>query len=215
MRHKLSSSFGIAGVLCAALILVPGAAPVLDTGKCECATAKLQNGWCGACDVGWVAAIRIESRKLFEAIDAHGHKVDPTSYDCKSCKVAIESDGFCETCKTGFVNKEAYFSRLTWALGRGTVVKRDELNCPKCITHLGAAGWCEKCSRGFVGNFAYSDRKLFSVASRGRAVLIQAIAKAEDCEDCAVAMAIDRWCPICRKSYEDGKLVGERPKKKD
>lgn len=209
MRRLRSSCIGLVAAACAALVLIPGAAPVLDTGQCECEAAKAQNGWCSACDVGWVAAVRIESRKLFDAIDAHGHKVDPTTYGCKSCQTAIESDGFCDTCKTGFVRKEAYFSRLTWALGLGTVVKRDELKCPACIAHQGSAGWCERCSRGLVGHFAYTDRGLFKIASRGREVLIQAIAKIGDCEDCAVAMAIDRWCPICRKSYEDGELVEE------
>lgn len=196
----------VPAALAIALIAV-GAAPVSNSDECACAASQMRNGWCSACEVGWVAAVRIESRRLFDAIDAHGHKVDPTTFHCASCQKAIAGDGFCGACKVGFVEKEAYFSRLTWALGRGTVLTDDDIECGKCAAHLSSAGWCDKCKRGLVGHFAYKDKKLFRIAARGRAVLIQAIAKVSDCEDCAIALAIDRWCPKCRVSYEDGKLV--------
>ena len=48
-------------------------------GACDCAPARRHNEWCAACDTGWVAGFRVESRTLFDALDAHGHDASEPS----------------------------------------------------------------------------------------------------------------------------------------
>ena len=74
-------------VLAAVLLLMPPPHP--DRLKpCRCAPAKLHNGWCRPCAVGYVAGVKIKSHLLFEDLDAHGHQFDPAMIECESCHQA-------------------------------------------------------------------------------------------------------------------------------
>ena len=88
-------------------------------GECACARAKLENEWCKACGVGYVAGLKMKSLLLWEELDAHGHKIDPKVMQCATCRAALDVDGFCEKCSIGFVAKQAYLSRLSYYLAKG------------------------------------------------------------------------------------------------
>lgn len=173
----------------------------------RCQFSKEHNDWCSACDVGYVAAVPIRSRDLFEAIDAHGHDVNTESFDCEGCKQAIRTEGFCPKCKVGFVHEQAYFSKLTWLLGMGEVRPADSLHCDTCRKHVEKPGWCDHCKLGMVGHFAYRDKNRFDEAVKAYGSLQKAIKTVDQCPSCAIAIAVDRSCHHCKKSYEDGELV--------
>ncbi len=174
---------------------------------CTCATLKERGGWCDACKVGYVAAVRIDSEALFHAIDAHGHDIRPDSFRCTTCRKMIASDGFCGSCKTGFVNGQAYFSRLTYLLATGTVRPAGKITCAKCRTHLSKPGWCEPCGVGMVGHVAFKNKEKFLRAKLAYEGLLAAVATVPKCLSCAVAMAVDRSCRRCKKTYLHGKPV--------
>ena len=174
---------------------------------CTCSTNKVWNGWCDSCQVGYVASVKIESAVLFHAIDAHGHEIRVDSLRCKTCRIAVESDGFCKKCRTGFVEKQAYFSKLTYLLAKGKVQQPASLECEKCRAHTKLPGWCDKCHVGMVGFVSFTDKEAFALAVKSYNVLLKAIHYVEKCQSCAVAMAVDRKCRRCDKAYEDGKVV--------
>ena len=171
---------------------------------CSCARAKLENGWCDACDVGYVAAMKIESAMLFEALDAHGHDIDPQSIKCRWCTTAVESDGFCDSCSRGFVKRRLYFSKLTWLLAGGKPQKRSAIACQQCRQNSESSGWCKPCRTGMVGNVALQDEKKFRQAKQEYQLLLKAVRKSATCESCAVAMFTGARCPICKISYKRG-----------
>lgn len=181
--------------------------------KCRCSANRVRNGWCDPCEVGYVASVKIESAALFHAIDAHGHETRPDSLRCETCRIAIESDGFCKKCRTGYIGKKAYFSKLTYLLAQGKVQKPAAVACDKCQGHIQHPGWCDTCHVGMVGHIALTDRGTFSQAVKAYNVLMKAIQYLEKCQDCAIAMAIDRKCYRCKTSYEGGKLVQQQDAK--
>lgn len=197
--------------LVASLVVIgPGAAadpPKADPDKCTCPTAKIHNGWCARCKVGYAASVKVPSALLFEAIDAHGHDIDAASLRCSTCRAASKSSGFCNACRIGFVNGLAYLSRLTYLLAKGKVTDPATYNCPTCRGHSARFGWCRQCRRGMVGHFAYTDRTVFEEAVREVQRLRSAIAKLKDCELCAIAMITDARCPKCNIHYKEGKRV--------
>jgi hypothetical protein len=180
---------------------------------CRCQFSKEHNGWCGACDVGYVAAVPIQSRELFEAIDAHGHDVDTDSFHCDGCQNAIRTDGFCAKCKIGFVDEQAYFSKLTWLLGKGEVKPAGSLRCDECRRHIEKPGWCDHCKLGMVGHVAYRDRSRYDEAVKAYGALQKAIRTVGTCTSCAIAIAVNRTCHRCKKTYLDGEL--DKPAAKD
>lgn len=199
--------------LIALLLAVPlaSAAPPVET-SCTCEAARLDNGWCDGCGIGYVASVGIKSHMLYEALDAHGHEIDPDSIECRTCQAALASDGFCESCNWGFVGKELYFSRLTYHLARGEIKDVRKLTCRVCVknarqTKLPLEGqrWCDACGLGMVGNVAFRDRKDYEAASKELERLLKAVRTLERCEYCAVALFMDARCPRCGISYKDGK----------
>src|SRR5512145_2390386 len=102
-----------------ALLLLMGGAESVTPGRCACAQALENDGWCDVHGVGYVGSIEVVSRLLYETLDAHGHAVDPTTFECPSCQEAIATAGFCETHRVGFIGGQAYFSRLSYELARG------------------------------------------------------------------------------------------------
>ena len=186
---------------------------------CTCAAAKVTNGWCEAHGIGYVALVPIRSRMLYETLDAHGHTLDLGTFQCPSCKKAIESDGFCVEHRVGFVKKQAYFSRLTYELARGESRDPATITCPVCRKNAESHGWCSKCKLGMVGTTAIRDKKAYEAVANAIEILTAATKAIERCEDCAVAMVTDTQCPRCRITYKNGKPLppnsgpsGSKPK---
>ncbi len=195
-------------VFVAPFILLPLFA-VQPPGKpeCTCEADKLKNGWCRKCEVGYVAAVAITSEVLFEALDAHGHRINPDSMKCELCRKALASDGFCTRCNWGFVDHQLYYSKLTYLLAKGKPKVLSSIKCSSCRKNTLKPGWCDSCKVGMVGNVAFKDKKTFEQASREHRKLLAAVELASRCEFCAVALLTDAKCPTCKKTYKDGKEI--------
>jgi len=178
------------------------------TEDCTCATSRESNGWCPVHEFGYVGGVKVTSRWLYEAADAHGHEVDVSTFVCTACRSAIASNGFCETHRIGFVNKLAYFSRLTYQLGKGEVRHASSITCPTCRRNSETYGWCAKSGVGMVGQVAIRKREDFDQAVKALRVFIVANEAAPRCEYCAVAIITDTECPVCKIGYMDGKALG-------
>lgn len=144
---------------------------------------------------------------LFEALDAHGHELDIVNVKCPSCRDAIARDGFCETCRIGWVKKLAYFSRLTYHLARGKACDPAALTCATCRKNAATHGWCAACGIGMIGNVAVTDRTDFEGGCRGFDLMSAAVAASGRCEACALAILNDEPCFYCKITYRDGKPV--------
>jgi len=179
-------------------------------GDCTCAVTKLSGGWCGACKFGHIAGFKITSEQLFEALDAHGHDIDPNRILCPSCKKALDSDGYCEPCRMGFVGKKAYLSRLTYALARGRPHDLSQLSCATCKKNGQRFGWCETCKVGMLGNVAISERKEFERGTNEIELLLSAVEKLEKCESCAVALFAGGRCLTCMIAYHAGQPIDKK-----
>lgn len=173
--------------------------------ECTCKEARLHGGWCSKCGVGYVAAVRIESADLFEALDAHGHHIDPQRIECSSCQKALKADGFCDRCRMGFVKKQAYLSRLTYHIALGKETADADIACKTCKDFAGQTGWCDKCQRGWFGFVSTDRKKDYDQAARAYAILVAAVKMLQKCDTCAVAMVTGARCPSCNVSYKDGK----------
>jgi len=174
---------------------------------CTCEAARLDTGWCDRHGVGYVAAIPIRSRMLYETLDAHGHTLDPNAFTCEVCREAIRSDGFCARDRIGFVGTLAYFSRLTYELARGERRPPGTMDCPVCRKNAESHGWCDTCRVGMIGAVQMKDRDGYDRAAAAIRILVAANGKAADCEGCAVAMVTDSLCAQHRIRYRDGKPV--------
>lgn len=181
---------------------------------CDCAEASLRNGWCRPCVVGYVAGVPIKSAMLFEALDAHGHDIDPDSISCSPCRRALDTDGFCAKCRVGYVKKQLYFSELTYIMARGTPRDPAKITCTPCRGRAqaamrrgplaDAAGWCKAERAGTVGNVQFKDRKDFDRARRQYALLARAVKASKRCEYCAVAIFTRGACPDHGRSVDEG-----------
>lgn len=174
---------------------------------CTCPVAKVNNGWCNDCELGYVAGVMINSQMLFEALDAHGHEIGPGGVQCDSCQKAIQIDGYCERDRIGWVNQQAYFSTLTYRLAKGQATDISTISCPICRANAQTQGWCDSCRVGMVGNVAFDNKEDFQEASQPYGVLLGAAEMAETCEMCASAMLFDSTCPVCRITYKNGKEI--------
>ncbi len=168
---------------------------------CACALARETNGWCRDCEVGYLASIRIPSPMLFEALDAHGHAIDPNLLRCDVCRKAIETDAFCERSRIGYVGKQAYLSKLAYYAARGEVKNRPTLDCVTCRKNAEHHGWCESCGIGMVGDLALENRADLEDARQAFDLLGRALRKLATCETCAVATATGGRCPVCKISF--------------
>ena len=174
---------------------------------CTCTTARATNGWCSLHELGYVAGVKVTSRWLYEAADAHGHDVDVATFTCPDCRRAVATNGFCEVDRIGFVDNRAYFSRLTYELARGEIRPPSSIRCPTCRKNADTHGWCAKSRVGMIGEVAIRDRAAFDRAVAALDIFMVANAVAARCPYCAVAVITDTECPICRIAYKDGKPV--------
>ena len=180
-------------------------APAISLANCTCSKSKLEGGWCTACRAGYIAGLRIASLELFEVLDAHGHDYDPEKIQCEACKRAIQSQGFCDSCRIGFWKNQAYLSRLSYHLARGRVVEK--VDCLACRGHRERPGWCEICGVGFIGNVAISSRDEFDRAKPEFERLVSAVEMLKRCEWCAVALFSDGYCTTCKIQYSGGRRI--------
>jgi len=181
-----------------------------QTDKCVCKRARVENGWCGKCGVGYIGGLKIPSKMLYEEIDPHGHDIDPKRIQCLSCRAAIAKDGFCRVCNIGFVHGQAYLSKLAYRLALGRRIDPDKLTCPVCRTNAQSYGWCEKCGKGFVGAFLFTDKATFEAAVAARKIIEAAVRELKHCKFCAAAIVCNGYCPRCKKRFCDGHVVTEK-----
>ncbi len=172
---------------------------------CRCAVARVDDGWCPKCEVGYYANIQIKSVTLFETLDLHGHEIDPKKSRCESCRAAHASGGFCESCHMGFIDGRGFFSRVCYAMAKGATAP------PPPDGQAYAERWCGHCHSGRVANRAFSSESDWSEARRWRDILAAAAKKADACEPCATAMITDGRCFRCRVQYRDGKPAAAAP----
>ncbi|OWY69710.1 hypothetical protein B7486_18875 [cyanobacterium TDX16] len=173
---------------------------------CEsCVLARLENQWCEACRVGYVAGVAMKSKILFECMDAHGHELQLDAIECPECQAAVKVDGFCDHCKTGWINKLAFFSKLTYVLGKGKVHTTESIGCAGCRKNAERYGWCDECKVGMIGNTAVADRKLFGEGSQAFETMLLAVEASPRCESCAMAIVTDTPCHLCKVTYRGGK----------
>ena len=178
-----------------------------DLPPCTCAVAREADGWCEQHHVGYIAGITIHFKLVFEQMDAHGHVVDLSTFQCETCQKAIQTEGFCERDSVGFVKKLAYFSRLTYELARGERTPRAGITCRICRKNVESQGWCERCKIGRIGPVAIRDREAYERAAHAADLLRAANEAAVRCEWCGVSVLTNARCPVCRITYKDGKPV--------
>ncbi len=186
-------------------VLFPTIAVVLVSGsvvlaECKCGIAKIQNGWCSDCKVGYVAGIKIKSDALFESLQ--GHEVDKAKIKCPSCKKAHDTGGFCESCKSGFADGKAYHSWVAYRLAGGKIKRTADIKCAGCRKAAEQSGWCTACAVGYVAHRKYADRKDYEQAAEAQKVL--RLAGASNCEKCAIAMVSDGECAQCKVKFAKG-----------
>ncbi len=190
-----------------AVVLLASPMDVSPQDRCTCATTRVTNGWCSIHSFGWVGGLRIDSAWLYRALDAHGHDLDLTTFTCPSCKRAIETDGFCEEHRIGFVHKQAYFSRLTYEMGKAEPVDVASLSCAVCRKNTETHGWCARDKVGMIGPFAIRSRPDYDQAEKALEIVRLAAVESKRCDQCAGAIITDGTCPFCRIKYKDGKPV--------
>lgn len=181
--------------------------------------AATANGWCRPCRVGYLATVEIRSKKLFEAIDPHGHDLRPEGMQCGGCREAWATDGYCYDCRIGYVDGHGYFTKLTYHLAKGDARDPATLTCGVCAAAAAdtklppaGAGWCDACERGMVGNVEFRDRKDYDAARKQFDLLLRAVKESERCEMCSMLLFYGGVCRSCDITYRNGKVVPEGPK---
>ncbi len=186
-------------------------------GECSCSVARQEHRWCAHCEVGYVAGQPVPSRSLFEALDAHGHDIDPTKIRCESCQKALSTDGFCDKCCFGFNGGLLYFSPLSWCVAKGTPrgvaesrpktpsqPQSKPAKGPCSVEHVGLpkdTQFCESCGEGIVGNVVFTEAHLFDIARDELRCLRLSVARLEECEICAIAQFLRSRCRQCDHDF--------------
>ena len=179
-----------------------GASADRSQALCSCELARKTNGWCRECGVGYVASIQVPCAILFEALDAHGHTIDPNFLRCEACRQAVANDGFCDRSGIGFVRKQAYFSRLAYYTARENLRERSSIDCAVCKkTATVHGGWCAACKIGTVGDLTLRIETDLKEAQKAIETLQSALGKLATCETCAVAIVTGGRCPLCKVAY--------------
>lgn len=163
---------------------------------CRCTRARVVNGWCAHCRVGYMAAIPVPSAALFELIDTHGHDFAAERIDCRTCRDAMTRDGHCPRCGIGFVGDRMFLSSLTWALVQGSLEPAAPGGCGGAAGHV-RDGWCEACGVGRAGAVVLRDRVAHDVAAAELPRLRRALAHAVPCDNCAAAAFSGIVCRVC------------------
>jgi hypothetical protein len=107
--------------------------------------------------------------------------------------------------RRGWVNRLAYYSRLTFQLAKGKPQDVATIQCPACRKNAERCGWCDACKQGMIGHVAITHRADFDDGRRGYELMMLGIETLPRCEGCAIAIVMDRMCPFCRIDYREGK----------
>jgi hypothetical protein len=174
---------------------------------CTCASSRETNGWCPVHEIGYVGGIKVTSRWLYEFMDAHGHQLDLSTFTCPTCKSAIATNGFCELHHVGFVNQLAYYSLLTYELGKAEARPPSTITCATCRKNSETYGWCARSGLGMVGPFVIRNRQDYDRAVSALKIFLVANETAKRCNYCAGAILTNSECPACRIRYKDGKAM--------
>jgi len=186
------------------LLLLAGTLP-MPAAECNCSTVKERDSWCEVHAIGYIAGLGIRTYVLFEALDAHGHEVDPAAFPCPNCRRAIEADGFCEEHRVGFVSGLAYFSRLTFLVASARATGGSAVPCPECRKVAQQNGWCDACGgAGFIGPVRFPGKRAYQEVVRALELVRRADVVGQRCAQCAAAMVTDSICPVCKLDYRDG-----------
>jgi hypothetical protein len=172
-----------------------------------CAEARRTHGWCAAEQVGYVAGVEIRSHRLYEALDAHGHDIEPKAVTCGTCRKAIETDGFCPAHRMGYVGGQAFLSPLTWHIARARTIDPGTVACRVCRRHTRGIGWCDRHRVGIAGPVAIDDRARFEEFQAAYRILLAAVEKSAACDACAAALVADGYCATHRVKYKDGQAA--------
>lgn len=178
--------------------------------ECTCDAAKLRGGWCGHCEAGYVAGIRLAARPLYDALQ--GERVEAARITCEGCKTALKTAGACEHCHLAFARDHKYTSVMAQRLARGEPQDPAAIQCAACRTNAERYGWCDKCNVGMVQRLAFRDKEHYEQARRAYETLAKAAKLADKCSPCAVAMVTDGTCRKCEITYKDGKKVAAERK---
>lgn len=163
-----------------------------------------RDGWCPVCGVGYVAAIAVPSRELFDVLDAHGHDVDPEAMSCATCREAWKTGGYCNPCRMGFVRCQAYLSPLTYHVARAAIDDPARVECEACRLNVADHGWCERCGLGRTGVLILRSREELEETWKAVRKLRRALELLPRCETCAIAAFADGRCRACATSYREG-----------
>jgi len=175
--------------------------------ECICSKAKVHDGWCDPCKIGYVAGLKISSKLLFTTID-HGHEI-PSDTRCETCKKAIPVDEFCNACQVGYYQRKIYYSSFTHCLVKGVRVNREQVSCAACLRNMEEGGWCDVCKRGIFGNVSVMQQAHFDQAVASFRRLKLGLAHLDQCELCGIAMYSNGMCPKCEIIYKNGKPTTE------
>jgi hypothetical protein len=191
--------------LVACAVLAAAATAYAD---CSCKIAKVKDGWCQDCKVGYVAGVELKSKNLYDALKGEA-VTDTSKVKCELCKAALEKNATCAHCKVGFVHGTKYRSMAAYHLARGEATDSAKIKCAGCRAHAETHGWCDSCKMGFVANRAFADKDAYEQARSAHKTLHLAAKASGKCEGCAVAMVTDGTCSACKVSFKNGKMVGK------
>lgn len=191
----------------AALLSLGHVAP--EHTHCWCDSARVQNGWCDPCEVGYIGGITVRHAEVVEAMDTAGHPVDVTSLECASCRETAAVDGICPVCDWGIAGERIYASKLTYylALARSRVDEpdlpggSDRPLCLRCRSTLPSdpPHWCDPCNRGTIATFVFHDAATFAAAQVELTRFRAALGEAERCQSCAIGGYFGTACPTHRQ----------------
>ena len=191
-----------------AIVLFAGASLAL-AGDCVCKAAKSDNGWCKDCSVGYVSGVKLESQKLYAALE--GMEVKKDDVKCAGCKTAMAAgNGECSACHLMFENGVAYKSAVAadLAAGKHMTQSADDIKCAGCKkAALAGHGWCDHCNGGIVGHQWMTEKDQYEAAVAAHGTLVKASKAAGKCEGCAIAMVTDGTCEHCNVSFKNGELA--------
>lgn len=198
-----------------ALSLTLGTAAILHAGEKRCCEIpKAEDGWCGDCNVGYFAQIKLKNKKIYAKVT--GREVDKEALECEECKSAAEKNGECEQCEVFYADYTKYESPFSHSIALGKKFELSSITCEICKKKMGvrSRGWCSKCKQGFVANHSFDDRKMYRSATKAHSVINLADKKARKCVTCGLAMVVNGKCESCEITYDKGKPVKERGERK-
>lgn len=185
------------------------AVPASADEKCTCSKAKTKNVvWCPKCKHGMFFGLETKSQKLTETLAGQPAPKSKTDIKCKECLKAIENDGTCSHCHLAYTGGNMYKSIPAFTLAKGTRADPASIKCADCKKAIESKkdAFCKTCNAGIVGGRIFKTHESFGKAEESMKLIKLAVATAEKCESCAVAMMTDGECSKCKVTFKDGKM---------